>query len=119
MPQYSPFRRPLDCARYYSRGFPESLKQARTVMVDDLIMINPILPGHPVRNALFRLEGVTAPAGGVGLEIKLTFINRKLARQSLERLLAWDFDKLIIAHGACIEHDAKRYVQQAFRWLAG
>ena len=33
MPQYSPFRRPLDCARYYSRGFPESLWQMANEML--------------------------------------------------------------------------------------
>jgi hypothetical protein len=28
-----------------------------------------------------------------------------------------DFDNLIIAHGACVEHDAKAFVENAFRWL--
>ena len=65
-----------------------------------------------------RLEGVVSPHGGVGLDIRLTFTNRNLARQSLEKLLAWDFDKLIIAHGPCIEKDAKPFVERAFRWLA-
>jgi len=49
--------------------------------------------------------------------MKMTFLNRSLARQSLERLLSWDFDKLIIAHGPCIESDAKQYIEKAFRWL--
>ena len=40
-----------------------------------------------------------------------------LARESLEKLLSWDFDKLIIAHGICIEKDAKPFVERAFRWL--
>jgi len=73
--------------------------------------------GKPLRNALFKLEGVTAPHGGVGREIRLTFTKRDLARRSLEKLLSWDFDKLIIAHGDCIENDAKSFVEQAFRWL--
>ena len=40
-----------------------------------------------------------------------------LARESLEKLLSWDFDKLIIAHGICIEKDAKPFVERAFRWF--
>ena len=36
-----------------------------------------------------------------------------------QRLLSWDFDRLIIAHGPCIERDAKAFVTQAFRWLTG
>ena len=52
------------------------------------------------------------------LDIRLTFIHRNLARQSLKKLLSWDFDRLIIAHGPCIEKDAKAFVKRAFRWLA-
>ena len=51
-------------------------------------------------------------------DIRMTFTNRNLARRSLERLLSWDFDKLIIAHGPCIEKDAKGFVHEAFHWLA-
>jgi hypothetical protein len=29
----------------------------------------------------------------------------------------WDFDKLIIAHCACIESNAKSFVARAFRWI--
>ena len=92
-------------------------KRSRTVILDDLIQIHPIVKGKPFRNALFKLEGVVSPHGGVGLDIKLSFTNRTLARQSLERLISWDFDKLIIAHGVCVEKDAKPFVERAFRWL--
>jgi hypothetical protein len=92
-------------------------KQSRTVMLHDLIQIHPTMKGKVFQNALFKLEGVTAPNGGVGLDIKLSFTNRTLARRSLERLLSWDFDKLIIAHGTCIEKDGKAFVERAFRWL--
>ena len=92
-------------------------KQSRTVILDDLIQIHPMVKGHPLRNALFKLEGVASRHGGVALDIRLTFTNRDLARRSLEKLLSWDFDKLIIAHGACVEKDAKPFVERAFRWL--
>ena len=61
----------------------------------------------PLRNALLKLSGVAYPRGGVALDIRLSFTNRDLARRSLKRLLLWDFDKLIITHCVCIEHDAK------------
>jgi len=93
-------------------------KQSGTVILDDLIQIHPKMKGKPLRNALFKLEGVTSPDGGVGLDIRLSFTNRNLARRSLATLLSWDFDKLIIAHGPCIEKDAKPFLQRAFRWLA-
>lgn len=92
-------------------------KDSRTLMLDDIIQNHPRMKGKPLLNALFKLEGVAYPHGGVPLDIRLTFRNRNLARQSLEQLLSWDFDKLIVAHGVCIEKDAKLFVERAFRWL--
>ncbi len=92
-------------------------KASRTVILDDLIQIHPIVNGKPLHNLLFKLVGAAAPYGGVGLDLRLSFINRKLARQSLEKMLSWDFDKLVIAHGNCVEKDAKLFVERAFRWL--
>ncbi|MFW9889611.1 MAG: DUF4336 domain-containing protein, partial [Candidatus Thorarchaeota archaeon] len=57
------------------------------------------------------------PKGGVARDIRMSFTNHDLARQSLETLLSWDFDKLIIAHGDCIESDAKSLVEEKFQWL--
>jgi hypothetical protein len=92
-------------------------RASRTVILDDLIQIHPVVKGQPLRNALFRLEGVASPRGGVGLDIRLSFANRHVARRSLHKLLSWDFERLIIAHGVCIEKDAKAFVERAFEWL--
>jgi len=92
-------------------------RESRTVILDDLIQVHRIVKGRPIRNALFKLGGVAASYGGVALDIRMSFIHRGAARRSLRRLLAWDFDKLIIAHGPCIEKDAKQFVERAFRWL--
>jgi len=93
-------------------------KPSHTVILDDLIQVHPMIEGRPFRNSLIRLGGVAYPDGGVPLDIRLTFIHRNLARQSFKKLLSWDFDRLIIAHGPCIEKDAKAFVERAFRWLA-
>lgn len=92
-------------------------RQSRTVILDDLIQIHPMVKDKPFRNVLFKLEGVVSPHGGVPLDIRLSFIHRDLARQSLQKLLSWDFDKMIIAHGVCIETNAKAFVERAFQWL--
>lgn len=93
-------------------------KQSRTLIVDDLIQVHPILIGSPLRNVLIRMGGVAYPHGGVPLDIRLTFTHRNLARHSLQKLLFWDFDRLIIAHGPCIEKNARVFVERAFHWLA-
>jgi hypothetical protein len=90
---------------------------SRTVILDDLIQNHPRVTGKPPRNALSTLAGVAYPPVGVPIDIRLSFTHRTLARRSLEQLLAWDFDKLIIGHGVCLEHEAKAFVEQAFHWL--
>jgi hypothetical protein len=93
-------------------------RKSRTVILDDLIQVHPTVKGKPLHNALIRLEGVLSPHGGVPLDIRLSFTNRSLARKSLKKLLSWEFDRLVIAHGVCIEQDARLFIQHAFKWLA-
>ena len=92
-------------------------EKSRTVILADFIQNRPITKGKPFRNALFKLAGVAYPYGGVPVDIRLSFNNRNLARESLEKLLSWDFEKPIIGHGVCIEKDAKPFIERAFRWL--
>jgi Domain of unknown function (DUF4336) len=92
-------------------------KSSRTVILADFIQNHPIVPGKPILNALWKVAGVVYPHGGVPCDIRLSFTDRNLARRSLKRLLSWDFDKLIIAHGVCVEKDARPFVELAFRWL--
>jgi hypothetical protein len=88
-----------------------------TVILGDVIQANPPLEGKTLSNLGFRMLGIGSSEGGVPRDIKLGLFRRSLARESLERLLSWDFDKLILSHGDCITRDAKAYVRNAFRWL--
>lgn len=89
--------------------------KSRTLMIADFIQNYPAQQGRALRNALMRLGGVLN--GGVPRDARLSFTRRALGRRSLQRMLAWDFDRLIVAHGDCIENDAKPFVKRAFRWL--
>ena len=60
-------------------------KESRTVILDDLIQIHPMVKGKPFRNALFKLEGVASPHGGVGLDIRLSFTDRNLRAASTRK----------------------------------
>jgi hypothetical protein len=42
---------------------------------------------------------------------------RRLGQGSLRKMLSWDFDKLVVAHGDCVQSDAKAFVERSFRWL--
>jgi hypothetical protein len=93
-------------------------RASHTLLLDDLIQIHSPGKNKPLLNFIFQLAGVLSPQGGVSIDIRLTFFHRALARKSLEKILSWDFDRLILAHGPCITREAKPFVERAFRWLA-
>ena len=88
-----------------------------TVILGDVIQANAPLEGKALSNLAFRMLGIGSSKGGVPRDIKLGLVQRSRARESLARLLTWDFDKLILSHGDCITRDAKAYIRNAFRWL--
>lgn len=92
-------------------------KSSRTLIVADFIQNYPAVKGDVLGNFVKMLGGVRD--GGVPRDIRWSITDRRKARASLAKLLAWDFDKAIVAHGACVEHDAKPFVETAFRWLSG
>lgn len=48
-------------------------------------------------------------------EYQLGWGDRDAARQSLETILTWDFERIILAHGDLIENDAKSIAREAWR----
>ncbi len=75
------------------------------------------LSTHDLRATRFvaRLMGNSAP--GVGYLERVMIRNRRLARRQVDRILAWDFDKAIVAHGDPVERDAKAAMRDAYAWL--
>jgi hypothetical protein len=43
--------------------------------------------------------------------------DRNAARASLERILAWDFDRVVVAHGDVLEHGGHEAFRHGYRWL--
>ena len=43
--------------------------------------------------------------------------DRSAARQSLERILAWDFDRVVVAHGDVLERGGREALRAGYAWL--
>jgi hypothetical protein len=43
--------------------------------------------------------------------------DRRAARESLERILAWDFDRIIVAHGDVLESGGRETLRRGYSWL--
>lgn len=54
---------------------------------------------------------------GLSFLLKRFFRDRDAARASLQRVLAWDFERIVPAHGPVIAADARSRLESAFAWL--
>lgn len=43
--------------------------------------------------------------------------DRAAARRSLEHVLTWDFDRIVVAHGEVLERGGREQLRAAYRWL--
>ena len=43
--------------------------------------------------------------------------DRRALRTSLDRILAWDFDRVVVTHGDVLEHGGREALRDAFAWL--
>lgn len=48
---------------------------------------------------------------------KIATRDKEQVRQSLQPILAWDFERVIMAHGSIIEQDGKRQFQRGYEWF--
>ena len=48
-------------------------------------------------------------------EYQMGWSDKAAAKKSLEKILAWDFDRVVLAHGENLENDAKEILREAWR----
>jgi hypothetical protein len=69
------------------------------------------------RALVARLDLMTAPEPEVPRKFRLAFVDRRAARASLARILAWPADRVVMAHADPIRTGGRAFVARAFRWL--
>ncbi len=92
-------------------------KKTKSLIVTDLIEnIGDQTPHSGDRRLRFWLKGVfhmwnrPRPAP----EYQLGWRDRAQVRERLERVLSWDFERIILSHGDTIERDAKQVAREAW-----
>ena len=67
---------------------------------------------------LIKLTGIADPDGKTPLDLRMTFWRQKeQSRSCLEKMLQWNPEKVILAHGRWYEKDGTTELRRAFRWL--
>jgi hypothetical protein len=93
-------------------------RKTRTLLLADLIENFETQKVAGLHGWLVRLAGAADPDGKAPLDLRLTFLGRKAkARSSLQRMLAWEPERVIMAHGRPYERDGTAELRRAFRWL--
>jgi hypothetical protein len=64
------------------------------------------------------LGGVADPHGSTPRDMRLTFWGRRAsARRTVEEMLSWRPERVLLAHGRCYLANADAELRRAFRWL--
>jgi hypothetical protein len=69
----------------------------------------------PVTRAVARLMANTAP--GKGWLERFAVRDRALCRRQIDRILTWDIDGIILAHGAPVAHGGREVIRKAYAWV--
>lgn len=88
--------------------------RSRTMICCDALLH---LSTHSSRSTrlVARLMGNRAP--GVGWVEPFMIRDRALARRQVDRILRWDIEKIVLAHGALVEQGGREIVRRAYAWL--
>jgi len=90
-------------------------RASRSLLTCDLAFnLGPEAP--PGTRLALRLIGGYGRFGPTLVE-RLLVRDRHAARSSLARILAWDFDRVVVAHGTVLESGGQAALQHAYRWL--
>ncbi len=94
-------------------------RPSRTLIMTDLI--ENFEPGR-VRSRFWRstmrLFGAADPDGKAPYDMQLSFIrHRKAVRAAVERMIAWNPERIVLAHGRWYERNAVAELRRAFRWV--
>ncbi|MFW6264242.1 MAG: DUF4336 domain-containing protein [Cyanobacteriota bacterium] len=93
-------------------------RSSRTLILADLIENFELNKVSQPYFWLLKLAGCADPNGKAPIDLRMTFWGKKeLARTCLKRILAWQPEKIILAHGRWYDHNGTAELQRAFRWL--
>ncbi len=94
-------------------------RPSRSLVLTDFIEnFEPAKLDSAFMHALCRLGGVLDPDGNMPRDMRLTFAKRKPElKAAVETMIAWDPDRIIVAHGRWYDSGGTQELRRAFRWL--
>lgn len=69
------------------------------------------------RAVVAGLDLMTAPEPETPRKFRFTFVDRRVARAAISRILAWPTENVLMAHAPPIRGDGQAFIRRAFAWL--
>ncbi|MDH3656217.1 MAG: DUF4336 domain-containing protein [Myxococcales bacterium] len=92
-------------------------RPSRSLIVAD-VLENFETSAHWPTRAYLKLGGIHGKPG-LSLPLRMVFRDKKRARRSIDEVLSWDFDRIVLAHGDVIESGGRDILRNAYTWLKG
>lgn len=92
-------------------------RPSRSLIAADLIENFRTSDHWPTRTYL-KLAGVHGKPG-VSRALRPIYRDRKRSRRSIDQILDWDFDRIVLPHGDIIETGGREIFREAYTWLKG
>ena len=93
-------------------------RASRTLVLTDFIESFEARKLSPLLRLVARLGGVMDPDGQMPRDMRLTFSKHRAAlKDAVEKMIAWDPERVIFAHGKWYERNGADELRRAFRWL--
>ena len=90
-------------------------RRSRSLILTDLAF-NVHRPSSLAGRLFLQLDGIYRQFG-IGWAERLLVRDRGAARAAIDRILRWDFERIVVAHGEVLERDGKETLRAAFAWL--
>ena len=92
-------------------------RPSRTALFCDLIQRHAESKMTGFKGLLMRLDGLVGDRGSTPREWRLSFLNRRSARVARDKVLEWNAERLLIAHGKCEQANATEIIRSALDWM--
>ena len=92
---------------------------SRTLILTDLIEnFEPNKLDSFAMRLLTYIGGAQDPSGSMPRDMRMTFARRKpYLRSTIEKMISWNPDRIILAHGRWYQKDGTLELERAFDWL--
>ncbi len=93
--------------------------RSRTLLLTDLIEnFEPARIETLLMRFLTWAGGVRDPDGCTPRDMRASFMrNRMQVKAAVETMIAWDPERIVLAHGRCYLRNGRAELQRAFRWI--